>query len=128
MLPVRRSLKKALDRELETESEYKSSPSPSPPPPPPYDMSRQQQQPQQQGAPSQVPAPHQPTREEQLLAMIATLQQQVNNMLFQQQGSRVEVAKPQVFNGRMEEVSAVVRTSSRKKVPHAFQTPKYTTE
>ena len=58
MLPVRRNLKKALDRELETESEYKSSPSPLPPPPPPYDMLRQQQQqqPQQQGAPSQVPA------------------------------------------------------------------------
>jgi len=45
---------------------------------------QQQQQPQQQGAPSQVPTPHQPTREEQLLAMIATLQQQVNNMLLQQ--------------------------------------------
>jgi len=80
VLPVRRSLKKALDRELETESEYESLPSPSPPP---YDMSRQQQ-PQQQGVPSQVPTPHQPTCEEQLLAMIATLQQQVNNMLLQQ--------------------------------------------
>jgi len=45
---------------------------------------QQQQQPQQQGAPSQVPTPHQPTREEQLLTMIATLQQQVNNMLLQQ--------------------------------------------
>ena len=107
MLPVRRSLKKALDRESETESEYKSSPSPSPPP---YHMSRQQQ-PQQQGAPSQVPAPHQPTRKEQLLAMIATLQQQVNNMLLQQQESRVEVAKPQVFNGRMEEVSAFINAA-----------------
>jgi len=49
-------------------------------------MSRQQQQqqPQQQGAPSQVPTLYQPTRKEQLLAMIATLQQQVNNMLLQQ--------------------------------------------
>ena len=112
MLPARRSLKKALDRELETESEYESSPSPSPPPPP-YDMScqQQQQQPQQQGAPSQVPALHQPTREEQLLAMIATLQQQVNNMLLQQQGSRVEVVKPQVFNGRMEEMSAFINAA-----------------
>ena len=130
MLSVRRSLEKALDQESETESEYKSSPFPSPPPPTPYNMShqQQQQQPQQQRAPSQVPAPHQPTCEEQLLVMIATLQQQVNNMLLQQQGSRVEVAKPQVFNGRMEEMSAVVRTSSRKKVPHALQTPKYTTE
>ena len=113
MLPVRRSLKKALDRESETESEYESSPSPSPPPPPPYNMlhQQQQQQPQQQGAPSQVSAPHQPTHEEQLLAMIATLQQQVNNMLLQQQGSRVEVAKPQVFNGRMEEVSTFINAA-----------------
>jgi len=72
---------------------------------------QQQQQPQQQGAPSQVPAPHQPTRKEQLLAMITTLQQQVNNMLLQQQGSRVEVVKPQVFNGRMEEVSAFINAA-----------------
>jgi len=40
--------------------------------------------------------------------MIATLQQQVNTMLLQQQGSRVEVARPQVFSGRMEEVSAFI--------------------
>jgi len=40
--------------------------------------------------------------------MIATLQQQVNTMLLQQQGSRVEVARPQVFSGRIEEVSAFV--------------------
>ena len=39
--------------------------------------------------------------------MIATLQQQVNTMLLQQQGSRVEVARPQVFSGRMEKVSCV---------------------
>jgi len=43
--------------------------------------------------------------------MIATLQQQVNNMLLQQQGSRVEVVKPQVFNGRMEEVSAFINAA-----------------
>jgi len=43
--------------------------------------------------------------------MITTLQQQVNNMLLQQQGSRVEVAKPQVFNGRMEEVSTFINTA-----------------
>ena len=54
-----------------------------------------------------APAPLQ-TREEQLLAMIATLQQQVNTMLLQQQESRVEVAKPQVFSGKMEEVSVFV--------------------
>ena len=112
MLPVRRSLK-ALDRESETESEYELLPPPSPPP---YDMSRQQQQqqqpqPQQQGALSQVPAPHQPTHKELLLVMITTLQQQVNNMLLQQQGSRVEVAKPQVFNGRMEEVSVFINAA-----------------
>jgi len=40
--------------------------------------------------------------------MIATLQQQVSTMLLQQQGSRVEVMKPQVFSRRMEEVSAFV--------------------
>ena len=72
---------------------------------------QQQQQPQQQGAPSQVPAPHQPTHKELLLVMITTLQQQVNNMLLQQQRSRVEVAKPQVFNGRMEEVSAFINVA-----------------
>jgi len=43
--------------------------------------------------------------------MIATLQQQVNSMLLQQQGSRVEVTKPQVFSGRMEEVSAFVNAA-----------------
>jgi len=77
-------------------------------------MSRQQQQQQQQGEPSQASAPRQPpppTREEQLLAMIATLQQQVNTMLLQQQGSRVEVARPQVFNGKMEEVSAFINVA-----------------
>jgi len=113
------AFKFSLDRESEqeTESEYESS---SPlsllpsPPLPPYDMSRQQQQQQQQGEPSQAPAPRQPpppTREEQLLAMIATLQQQVNTMLLQQQGSRVEVARPQVFNGRMEEVSVFINAA-----------------
>jgi len=55
-------------------------------------------------------APHH-TREEQLLTMIATLQQQVNTMLLQQQGSRVEVARPQVFSGKMEEVSIFVNTA-----------------
>ena len=54
-----------------------------------------------------APAPLQ-TREEQLLAMIATLQQQVNTMLLQQQGSRVEVVRPQVFSGKMEEISVFV--------------------
>ena len=54
--------------------------------------------------------PHQ-TREEQLLTMIATLQQQVNTMLLQQQESRVEVARPQVFSGKMEEVSAFVNVA-----------------
>ena len=44
----------------------------------------------------------------QLLTMIATLQQQVNTILLQQQGSKVEVARPQVFSGKMEEVSMFV--------------------
>jgi len=108
VLPVKCSLEFTLDQE--TESEYESSPSPSPPPPLPYDMLWQQQQQQQpREEPSQAPA--QQTCEEQLLAMIATLQQQVNTMLLQQQGSRVEVAKPQMFNGKMEEVSAFINAA-----------------
>jgi len=71
-------------------------------------MSCQQQQ--QQREYSSAPAPPQ-TREEQLLTMIATLQQQVNTMLLQQQGSRVEVARPQVFSKRMEEMSAFINTA-----------------
>jgi len=64
-------------------------------------MSHQQQQ---QEESSLVPI----SREEQLLTMIATLQQQISTMLLQQQGSRVETTKPQVFSGRMEEVSTFV--------------------
>jgi len=73
-------------------------------------MSQQQQQ-QQQGEASPAPTPHQQTREEQLLAMIATLQQQVNTMFLHQQGSRIEVAKPQVFSGKMEEVSTFINAT-----------------
>jgi len=76
-------------------SEYESSPSPSLPP---YNIFQQQQG-------------KTPSREEQLLTMIATLQQQVNIMLLQQQGSRVEVARPQVFSGKMEEVSVFVNAA-----------------
>ena len=43
--------------------------------------------------------------------MIATLQQQVNTMLLQQQESRVEVARPQVFSGKIEEVSVFVNAA-----------------
>jgi len=43
--------------------------------------------------------------------MIAILQQQVNTMFLQQQGSQVEVARPQVFNEKMEEVSAFINTA-----------------
>jgi len=43
--------------------------------------------------------------------MIATLQQQINTMLLQQQGSRVEVARPQVFSGRIEEVSTFINVA-----------------
>jgi len=71
-------------------------------------MSRQQQQ--QQGEYPSVSISLQ-TREEQLLAIIATLQQQINTMLFQQQGSRVKVARPQAFSGKMEEVSAFINVA-----------------
>jgi len=43
--------------------------------------------------------------------MIATLQQQVSTMLLQQQGNRVEVVKPQVFSGRIEEVSIFINAA-----------------
>jgi len=71
-------------------------------------MSCQQQQ--QQGEHSLVSAPPQ-TREKQLLTIIAILQQQVNTMLLQQQESRVEVTRPQVFSGRIEEVSTFVNVA-----------------
>jgi len=40
--------------------------------------------------------------------MITTLQQQVSTMLLHQQESRVEVTRPQVFSGKMEEVSVFI--------------------
>jgi len=43
--------------------------------------------------------------------MIATLQQQVNTMLLHQQGSRIEVARPQVFSEKMEEVSTFINAA-----------------
>jgi len=43
--------------------------------------------------------------------MIATLQQQVNTMFLHQQGSRVKVAKPQVFGEKMEEVSTFINAA-----------------
>jgi len=43
--------------------------------------------------------------------MIATLQQQVNTILLHQQGSRVEVAKPQVFREKIEEVSVFINVA-----------------
>jgi len=43
--------------------------------------------------------------------MIATLQQQVNTMFLQQQESQVEVARPQIFSGKMEEVSAFINVA-----------------
>jgi len=43
--------------------------------------------------------------------MITTLQQQVNTMLLQQQRSRVEVARPQIFSGRMEDVSVFINAA-----------------
>jgi len=72
-------------------------------------MSRQQQQ-QYQGEASPAPIPP-PSHEEQLLAMIATLQQQVNTMLLHQQGSRIVVVRPQIFSGKIEEVSAFINAA-----------------
>jgi len=43
--------------------------------------------------------------------MITTLQQQVNTMLLHQQGSRIEVARSQVFSGKMEKVSAFINVA-----------------
>jgi len=40
--------------------------------------------------------------------MITTLQQQVNNMLLQQQESRVEVARPPIFGGKIEEMGIFI--------------------
>jgi len=71
-------------------------------------MSCQQQQ--QQREPSLAPTPHQ-TKKEQLLAIIATLQQQVNTILLQQQRSRVEVARPQVFSRKIKKISAFVNVA-----------------
>jgi len=51
------------------------------------------------------------TREEQLLAIIAILQQQVNTMLLQQQGSKVEVTRPQAFSEKIEEVSTFINAA-----------------
>jgi len=82
---------------LDQESlEYESS---SPSSPPSCNMSRQQQQQQEEPTVGQ------------LLTIIATLQQQVNTMLLQQQESKVEVARPQVFSGKMEEVSMFVNAA-----------------
>jgi len=43
--------------------------------------------------------------------MITTLQQQVTTMLLQQQGSRVEVARPPMFSGKIEKVSVFINTA-----------------
>jgi len=52
-----------------------------------------------------------PTREEQLLTLIAGLQQQVATLLQQNRGARVEIAKLPLFSGKMEEVSAFINTA-----------------
>jgi len=43
--------------------------------------------------------------------MIVTLQQQVNTILLQQQGSRVEVTRPQVFSRKMKEESTFINVA-----------------
>ena len=45
---------------------------------------------------------------DKLLTLIASLQQQVATLLHQSGGARVEVAKPSLFSGRIEEVSTFV--------------------
>jgi len=49
--------------------------------------------------------------------MITILQQQVNTILLQQQGSRVEVTRPQVFSRKMEEVSTFINAACCKGTP-----------
>jgi len=61
---------------------------------------------------STTPIPQTPfTREEQFLTLIAGLQQQVATLLQQNGGARVEIAKPPLFSGRMEEVSAFINAA-----------------
>ena len=48
------------------------------------------------------------TQEEQLLTLIAGLQQQVATLLQQNRRARVEVAKPPLFSGKIEEVSIFI--------------------
>ena len=43
--------------------------------------------------------------------VIANLQQQISTMLFQQGRSRIEVARPPVFRGKIEEVSMFINTA-----------------
>jgi len=88
-------------------------------------MSQQQQQQQQQPmeqptAPTLQLIP--PTWEEQLLTLITGLQQQVATLLQQNGGVRVEVAKPPLFSGRMEEVSTFIN------VVHLYLSMKMTGE
>ena len=58
-----------------------------------------------------VPCLPLPSKEKKLLSIIATLQQQVNIMLLQQQGSRVEVTRPLMFSGKMEKVSMFINAA-----------------
>jgi len=52
-----------------------------------------------------------PTRGEQLLILIAGLQQQMATLLQQNGEARVKVAKPPLFSRRMEEVSTSINTA-----------------
>ena len=58
-----------------------------------------------------APIPSPLTQEEQLLTLIASLQQQVATLLQQSGGARVEVAKPPLFSGKMEEVSTFINVA-----------------
>jgi len=68
---------------------------------------QQQQQPVEQSTTPKPPL----IWEEQLFTLIAGLQQQMATLLQQSGGVRVEIAKPPLFSGRIEEVSTFVNTA-----------------
>jgi len=71
---------------------------------------------------STAPTPSFLTQEKQLLTLIASLQQQVATLLQQSGGARVEVAKPSLFGGKIEEVSMFIN------IAHLYLSMKITGE
>ena len=51
------------------------------------------------------------TQEKQLLILIAGLQQQIATLLQQNRGTRVKVAKPPLFSGKMKEISVFINAA-----------------